>query len=759
MKLRLAFILILISLAASAQAAPTAKPAPLRVEDGRLRLELDARDGSLRTLAALPGGFNQLAVTSAPLGLWRLTLREGDTTHELSAEREAPPEVERLPAPCPGLLLVWDKLAEGGRTPLRVEVVVRLGVQPGALSRWELSVAKPKNVLIEKVQFPRVASLRPRPEETLAVPRELGALTRTPRTLAQGKGGKGARLTWRYPYGTEMSLQCLAFYQQGGPGFYAACDDTQAYRKDFALWGDGRRQMHFEIVHEPEQAAAGLSEFKLPFAALLGAFSGDWTSAAEIYRASPTARAIAGRGRLGRGLTPAWLTDTGLWLWNRGRSQEVLDPAVALRKQLKAPVSVLWHWWHNCPYDAGFPEYLPPREGTEAFKTALAAARKRDVHAILYMNQRLWGMSTRSWTAEGAAPYAVRGKTGQVTSETYNTFMKVPCAPMCIGTQYWRDKYAGLAGDVLGNLKPDGIYMDQGGVLATCFDPRHGHIVGGGRYWTDGFAMLTSEIRDRSAARGAVALGCEYGGEPWIGNYDLALGLCVSADRIGSAAAWEPIPFFQAVYHPSAVVFGDAAGLVHPPYDEKWPPEQAPAQRLTLLDRKFSAQFYLEQGRTFAWGMQPMLANFQPAQLRERPEEMDFVTRLARTRLAARKYLLQGTWLRPPALGVPKVEIDVAKAGVYTPLKASRRSYPAALAGAWRAPDGDVGIALASISGEKLELKLPIDAEGYGLPERCAVYRIDERGRHRLGVFERGKPEIQLELPPRGLCVLELHVG
>lgn len=92
-----------------------------------------------------------------------------------------------------------------------------------------------------------MASLRPRPEETLAVPRELGALTRTPRTLAQGKGGKGARLTWRYPYGTEMSLQCLAFYQQGGPGFYAACDDTQAYRKDFALWGDGRRQMHFEI--------------------------------------------------------------------------------------------------------------------------------------------------------------------------------------------------------------------------------------------------------------------------------------------------------------------------------------------------------------------------------------------------------------------------------------------------------------------------------------------------------------------------------
>ena len=34
------------------------------------------------------------------------------------------------------------------------------------------------------------------------------------------------------------------------------------------------------------------------------------------------------------------------------------------------PVSVFWHWWHGCAYDAGFPEYLPPREGTDAFKTA-----------------------------------------------------------------------------------------------------------------------------------------------------------------------------------------------------------------------------------------------------------------------------------------------------------------------------------------------------------------------------------------------------
>jgi len=49
-----------------------------------------------------------------------------------------------------------------------------------------------------------------------------------------------------------------------------------------------------------------------------------------------------------------------------------------------------------------------------------------------------------------------------------------------------------------------------------------------------------------------------------------------------------------------------------------------------------------------------MLANFLPSQLQERPEEIDFVTRLVRTRMRALKYLLHGTWLRPPPLDVPQ---------------------------------------------------------------------------------------------------------
>ena len=66
-----------------------------------------------------------------------------------------------------------------------------------------------------------------------------------------------------------------------------------------------------------------------------------------------------------------------------------------------------------------------------------------------------------------------------------------------------------------------------------------------------------------------------------------------------------------------------------------------------------------------------------------------------------------------------------------------------------------MGIALASTHDQPLRLRLPLDAQAYGLPDRSAIYRIDEAGRHWVGVFDRREFEFPLELPPRGLCVVE----
>jgi hypothetical protein len=327
---------------------------------------------------------------------------------------------------------------------------------------------------------------------------------------------------------------------------------------------------------------------------------------------------------------------------------------------------------------------------------------------------------------------------------------------MCLGTDFWRSKYTAVAQQVIRNLKADGIYMDQACCMAECFDPRHGHILGPGRYWTDGFGLLALGIRDRCAGAKPVVLAGEHCGEPWLPYLDLMLTLHVSDERTsGGSRPWAVIPFFPAVYHASVICYGSYGSLVYPPYDERWPAEKAPPERLTLLDRKFSGQFCLEQARSFVWGLQPMVPNFLSNQLAERREEIDCVVRLARTRVHALKYLLHGTWLRPPALDVPQRELDIAKIGTYIKLAASKKRVPVALAGAWRAADGDVAVAVANIDDRKLRLRLPIDVSAYGLLDRCALYRIDDTGRHRVGVFDPHTPNVPIDLAPRAACLLE----
>ena len=744
-------LVVIGSLANSPLAALASSGDPLqRISNQSLQLGFDARNGACRELVEPRTGFNHLAPQAKTNALWQITVRDGDRVQTFSAEESEPPQVQSMPG---GLRLVWEKAGPASWKPMRVEATVRLDGQDTSMSRWELAIEKPSQVLVESIRFPRLASLAPRKNEYLAVPRSMGLLAGNPRKLLEGPDGRGRRLEWIYP---GLSLQCLAYYEDAGPGFYAACDDPQAYVKRFAVWGDAERQMHFEIVHLPEQGASGSERYPLPYPVVVGTYRGDWTTAAELYRASSAGRAFAERGRLHGGLVPAWVRETGLWVWNRGRSPGVLPPACHLQSHLGAPVSVLWHWWHHCAYDAGFPEYLPPREGTTAFEAALGAAHRDGVHALVYMNQRLWGINTASWTAEGAAPFAVKKPDGTVPAEVYNKFTNAPCAPMCMGTAFWREKYASLAQAAVGELEADGVYMDQACMTAPCYDAGHGHPRGFGRYWLEGFRRLADDIRNRSPKDRQPALAGEHCGEAWLSSLDLMLALDVSQERyLPPGYPWEVIPFFQAVYHADTITFGNYASLVHPPYEELWPQEHAPAEQLALMDRTYARQFYLDQARTFVWGQQPMLANYQPRLLDERPEEMDYVTRLVRVRRQALKYLLHGTWLRPPRLQVPPCDVEFARVSIYVPLVSSTKPHPAVLAAAWRAPDGDAALALASIVDKPLQLTVPVDLDAYGLRERLCVYRIDETGRHRCGTLDPDRPTMSIELPARALCLLE----
>jgi hypothetical protein len=375
------------------------------------------------------------------------------------------------------------------------------------------------------------------------------------------------------------------------------------------------------------------------------------------------------------------------------------------------------------------------------------------------MNQRLWCVNTPSWTKEGAERWAVHERDGSVRLETYNVFDPKPCATMDIATPFWRNKYAGLADTVIQQYGVDGIYMDQAVLSLVDWSKDHGHDVGGGNYWMNGFRELAKDIRRRKGNRPTGFAG-EGGGESWMPDLDAFLTLQVSQERYADpASGWEVIPMFQAAYHPYALTYGTYGSLTLPPYDELWPIEKRPATAMQLLDPKYVRQFYLEQARMFVWGMQPTIANFRTNQLTERRKQIDYLGQLAKLRYGMRDVFQFGTFLTPPVVDVPSADVLLSRISIYAarlggPVEA-HTTTPVVLSSAWRSPKNRVAIALASISDDSVDAVIKLPARAYGLGPATRIVRHDMTGTTPLGTLGPKARSLTIPMKPLQGAVIE----
>lgn len=743
-----------------------------------LGLEFEKSAGNPVALLDKATGMNFISAPDGKTAIWQIDMLPGTQPTVITPAMAGSFRWEYPDGRKDQIRLIWEKFNLPYAQPLQVTATVTLNAKEPT-SSWSIAILKPGDLHVEKVRYPRISGITKQSDERLAAPIWMGQITKIPREIITGPGNALKRLEWPYP-GT-MSLQCLAFYKENGPGLYLSCDDTAAFRKAFAFWGDSTGRVNYEVFHYPENEAAPQTRYAPAYGVVIGTFTGDWITAAERYRAWGTRQPWAVRSRLNLGLVPEWLLKTSLWVWNRDKLEGVLPPAVDLQNELKQPVSVFWHWWHGCSYDDGFPEYLPPRDGTEEFKSALSMAHKSNVHAIVYMNQRLWGMTTKSWLERGAEKFAVKGLDGTIRPEIYNTYTQKACATMCMATSFWRDTYAGIAQEAVRDLDVDGIYMDQACSSLLCYDPTHGHSLGGGTFWMNGFRLLSNDIRARTKSVKQTLLAGEGAGEAWLPYLDLMLTLQVSKERYARPNdGWDVIPFFQAVYHSYGITYGNYSSLTIPPYDQLWPAEYAPKEPLKLLDRKYASQFYIEQARTFAWGSQPTICNYRPIQRTERSEEIAFVLKLAKVRQHGLKFLQYGTFVRPPKVTASDITFTVSRLNIY----AGRQGKPTAetkkkpnsddgiddsgkdkgdtswestsppfITGAWKAKDGSLGISAVNISTSKLPFAVNAIRYGYRAGDR--VFCIDERGRNSFGVVP---PDgvVTIDVPSKEAYIIEL---
>ncbi len=743
------FFLAIVAFSSNAM-CETAMPT---ISNGVFRLGFDSSTGSISRITDVVRGRELLDSESAT-PLWLINFVDGTVIRPGEANGFTwKPENNSSRE----LILKWSDFDRPDAPELAVVATVILDAHE-AVSRWRIEVNGLGVRKVNSVSYPRIGSIKDQGGDTLAVPRWIGEKTKFARQQLNSAAGKGKRRQWGYP--GILSMQFITFYADDGAGLLLSTNDTQLLRKQFAAFGDGAGGVGLETVHLVAIDEEKVERYEPPYEVQLRLFDGDWYTAADHYRNWANKQWWVRDSRVRRGETPSWVRDTGIWVWNRGRSPGVVGPAIALQERTQLPVSVFWHWWHGCAYDVGFPEYLPPREGTRAFRAAVADAESHDIHSIVYMNQRLWGMTTKSWADRNAAEFAVKQPDGTIRPEVYNTFVKATCASMCIATPFWRETYAELAEAAVCDLGVAGIYMDQACSSLSCYDPSHGHPLGGGAYWMNGFKTLQADIRDRTKGTKAVALAGEGCGEAWLPYLDMMLSLQVSLERYDGSGQWDPVPLFNAVYHDCAIQFGNYASLTHPPYDDLWPADTAPKEPLALLDQKFATQFRLEQARSFVWGQQPTLANFQEEQLGLRANEIDFVVRMAKLRMAALIYLRDGVFLRPPEINAPMADIPSSRLSIYAGqhggVQESTKTVSLMLANAWLAPNGEIGIAVANIAEGPLRLKVELTQDEYPLPEKGVVYRRTHQGRERLTSFSGGSVALDEVLEGEGLRMYEI---
>ena len=203
---------------------------------------------------------------------------------------------------------------------------------------------------------------------------------------------------------------------------------------------------------------------------------------------------------------------------------------------------------------------------------------------------------------------------------------------------------------------------------APCYDKTHGHPLGGGSHWTEGYRELMKPIRETAAKRG-VALTSENAAEPYMDSFD--------AHLTWFGHSFDDVPMLPAIYSGYTVYFSS----VSDPKD--------------TLD-----SFCAQQGRDFVFGCQ--IGWNDPWILDDaHKEHLAFVARLAKARVANKDFFLTGELLgelpAPPEL--PTVEVQWNRIGMY--YSSTRFRMPAVIGSVWRdASGGRRRVFLVNISGE-----------------------------------------------------------
>ena len=726
----------------------------ISVHNGLIGLEFEKAEGGfgLSNIVNMLTGYSFMLPSDEAASLWKADFRDAGGKAYIIDNKVDCKRSYRVEEKSEDTLVInfeWTDIDLGDEKGV-INVKVSLTLKrDSALSYWRIKLENhSRKSCLWEIIFPlleNVGATRDDPShDLLIVPDGWGRIYRDPRKMSPYQA--------TYPGGWNFAMQFLSFCHDYS-GLYLAAYDPKAYHKRFIFIPDtytGTVVKHlprssFQLINYPENMGVLQTVYEMPYDVVIGVFRGDWYDASQLYREWVLKNAAwCRRGKLSkRGDVPRWFQEITIWCMPGSPPEPRMDPGdpkyvvsevLRFREFFDVPIAIHWYNWHKIPFDTDYPEYFPTKEG---FKDAVKKLQEFGVRVMPYINGRIFDFNCRSWLLDRAERYCAKESAPRLNAQTLQNYVEFygsrqKFAVMCPFTEYWQDKVAGIVERLVGEYGVDGVYIDQIAAAPSnlCFDPEHGHPLGGGNYWFSGCEEMLRKARERARERNPEAiLTSECNAECFMAYLDAFL--------TWHSFQGELVPIFPAVYGGWTITFG---------------------RSFTMEDLKNPVSFRAKVGQMFIFGAQLGWFNLYEITQDEYKAEAEYLKKLAKYRLLGLKFLLHGRLMRPLKFDTSFPTIDLNWTFIQKTVKVT---LPVVMSSVWKADDGTLGIIFTNISETPQLVAFKIDLKDYGFPQgkKYTVSRITEKGKEKIDEY--GSTEIQFKdlLPGRDVLMLQIEAN
>jgi len=690
---------------------------------GDLGLALQQKKDGIRMQSLFDLKTGQELLAPKDLPLFAITLRHAQSKEEKHLASDTGWQQVKLQKTHDGFTLDWQRPSDNRLKGVRV-MAKAISESRSRAWRWTLGVdGVGSEWSVWRVVFPQVALSEPGEKGVVLFPRGPGELKRD--VWHQAFSFRGA-----YPNGW-CSMQLMAAYgeareKQPATGLYFAMHDPFGSTKDIVMQSDpGSRSVQMAFDHPvPDMGRAG-NDFTLSGEAVWQLLRGDWFDAAMIYK-TWARKSVRWWPRLtaeGREDTPLWMRELSAWALGGGAPGECVSAVKEFARFLGVPTGFHWYNWHQIPFDNDYPHYFPAKEG---FEEGVAELKRAGVFVMPYINGRLWDTRDRGTEdyefTRVALPSATQDESGKPYLESYaskeSDGSPVRLAVMCPTTPLWQQTVRDVVLKLQKEIGVNGVYIDQIAAAspALCMDATHGHPLGGGHWWNEGYWKLLEGIR--SAKPEDRMLTTECNAEPFIRWMDGYLTWHWQFDG--------QVPVFPAIYGGTVQMFSRAYG-------------GGP------LAVRMKAGQQLMYGEQIGW--------IDPGVIKDK-EKAGFFREAVRLRWHLRRYFYAGEMARPPKLigNIPTVRDDWQ----WTP--DWWVTTDAVLTGAWQIPkENRLVLLFANVSDVPVAAALKFDGRTYGIRASQIQVRVIEGEEARETMQMPGRFQRPIDFPPRSIMAWEMR--